>query len=352
MHQPKAPWKFMKPMEFRLEMKYNENIVKRYTRRDAMMQPRKGKDMSKLLNRLNETLEYKENRNALMGRHGEYWFSITQEDNGKPIIIRSAVTTSEVTAAGLKEFIESRKETLKVRSVHIEKEEVLVELFNQYGPTKSTTLITAFIEELSAEFERLSLTSACGFCGIPGQFQAIRSGKVVAEACDSCIAKETEKLESQATKRSGGSYLTGFIGALLAGLLGVILWVAMVFFSMTNPVFYPGLAAFFMALLARMGYRLFKGKTGRPMYVLVGIATALPIFLAVLVEIAITAAPPRILPLSLAIQAFYNGEVFNTNTAWTMLIVGLAIAAIGSYGAFTTMFREVHDHTEGVEIIR
>ncbi|HSP48422.1 MAG TPA: hypothetical protein VLN47_10150 [Clostridiaceae bacterium] len=307
--------------------------------------------MSKLLNRLNETLEYKANKNALIGRHGEYWFSITHEDEGKPITIRSAVTNTKETAAGLQEFLESRTDSMKIRSVHIEKQEVLVELFNKYGPTKSSSLITAFIEELSSEFSRLDLSSACGFCGVPGQFQSVRSEKVVAEACDTCIAKETEKLESQAKSRSGGSYLTGFIGARLAGLLGVILWVAMVFFSMNNPVFYPGLAAFFMALLARMGYRWFKGKTGKPMYVLVGIATALPIFLAVLVEIAITAAPPRILPLSLAIQAFYNSEVFNTNTAWTMLIVGLAIAAIGSYGAFTTMFREVQDHTEGVEII-
>lgn len=315
-------------------------------------QPQKGKDMSKLLNRLNGTLEYKANKNGLIGRHGEYWFSVTQEDDGKPITIRSAVTNTAETASKLRNHLETRTEAYRIRTVHIENHEVVIELFNQYGPEKSTTLIASLLDELSSKFGEMDLASACGICGIPGHFQSIRADKLVVEACESCIERTTVELKAQnAKKQSRQSYLTGFLGALLAGLIGVILWIALVFFNMSNPAFYPGIAAFFMALLARSGYKLFRGKTGKPMYVLVGIATAFPIFLSVLIEIAITSAPPRILPLSLAMQAFYNNEVFNTNTAWQMLIVGLAIAAIGSYGAFTTMFKEVHDHTEGVEII-
>lgn len=314
--------------------------------------PLKGIEMSKLLNKVNETLEYKANRNALIGRHGEYWFSITQEDEGRPIIIRSGVTNSGESSAALEEFLASKTDIYKIRSVHIQKQEVVVELFNQFGPAKSSTLLTDFIREISWEFSKLGLEGACGFCGLPGQHQPIRAGKVVAESCESCIVKETQILKEDSKKTlASGSYLTGFVGALLGGLLGVALWVAMAFISMTNPAFYPGFAAFFMALLARAGYKMFKGRTGKPMYVIVGIATAFPIFLSVLIEIAITSAPPTILPLSLALQAFYNSALFNTNMAWQMLIVGLALAAIGSYGAFTTMFKEVHDHSEGVEII-
>lgn len=308
--------------------------------------------MSKLLSKLNESLEYKTNRNGLIGRNGEYWFSVSHEDDGKPIFIRSGVTNHGESSAALKEFFASKTDTYKIRSVRVENHEVVIEFFNQFGPVKSTTLLTEFIRETSWEFSKLGLESACGFCGLPGHHQAIRAGKVVAEACESCMVKETEILKEDSRKTlASGSYLTGFAGALLGGLLGVALWVAMVFLSMTNPAFYPGFAAFFMALLARAGYKIFKGRTGKPMYVLVGIATALPIFLSILIEIAITSAPPAILPLSLAIQAFYNSSVFNTNTAWQMLIIGLALAAIGSYGAYTTMFKEVHDHSEGVEII-
>ena len=84
---------------------------------------------------------------------------------------------------------------------------------------------------------------------------------------------ETNYVYPQETKKSNGHVLTGLIGALLAAVLGAVIWAFID--VVTERVF--ALAGLGIGLLVCFGYDLFKGKTGVVRAVIVAICVVLAI---------------------------------------------------------------------------
>lgn len=89
-------------------------------------------------------------------------------------------------------------------------------------------------------------------------------------------AKEESMIEVKAKKRTKGSYFTGIIGAILGGLVASLLWILTYIF--TNNVVIP-LFATFIPIGSFLGYKIFRGKTGKPFSVIITIVSLVIIIL-------------------------------------------------------------------------
>lgn len=78
---------------------------------------------------------------------------------------------------------------------------------------------------------------------------------------DSCAQKTLGDIDAEKTQRAEedkGSYITGFVGALLGSALGAVLWAIVL-----NMGYVASLVGLVIGWLAQKGYDLFKGKQGK-----------------------------------------------------------------------------------------
>ena len=78
------------------------------------------------------------------------------------------------------------------------------------------------------------------------------------QSCAEKVRREIASEEETRREETGGSYLTGFVGALLGSALGAVLWAVVMYFGYVASI--VGLA---IGWLAERGYTLLKGRQGK-----------------------------------------------------------------------------------------
>lgn len=135
-------------------------------------------------------------------------------------------------------------------------------VFTDKGGTM--TLIEEFLDWLLPQLPQLGMAQdVCAHCGAPtygGGKWAVIDGRPL-YLHESCLRSRSEIIrsnEARAKEALTGSYLTGFIGALLGGLLGSLVWAGLMYVG-----FIAGIVGFLIGFFAGKGYNLLKGRQGK-----------------------------------------------------------------------------------------
>jgi hypothetical protein len=302
----------------------NSIIMKTYSYPDSLskLKEHQMKLTTKTLTKLRLLLKYTESGASIIGRSEGFWFSISHADEGRPITVRTSLSGLDERREELKSFLDLIRERYYFRSSEIKGSDLTIELFQKLGPDKSSTLTGELIAELTNEFNALGLRSACGFCGLEGSFNAVRSGSDVAEACPSCMSKLETEIGATSKNSQNGSYLRGALGASIASVITGIAW------SIATAIgAFSALFGFAFALVAKKGYLLFKGKKAAHMPFIIAGAAFLGLVVAMIGDLSLANVSPD--------------DIYTLEDVTSNMMIGFAFSLIGTYATMSTTIREL-----------
>lgn len=291
---------------------------------------------------------------SLIGQMDGYWFFITQPGMFQPIVVKSAVFGPDSPKLQpVMQAIKARKKVYKIGRVANEHHVLVVALNADTSVDKSKARVSELILELARLLAQFGISSGCSICGSNEPLETVRIGEAPASICPTC----NERLRSEFARivdhnERSGNYFTGIIGALLGAIAGAALWLLISYLG-----FYASIVGFVMAFLAQSGYRLFKGKIGRGMPLVILVAVVLGIFAANTVEIAIGLAQDPEIGLTfgealiVAPLAYIDTELFYVGKVWLNSGVGLLFALMGSWRTIRNLASEAKGETYEIESI-
>lgn len=148
----------------------------------------------------------------------------------------------------------------RVKSISFNVKTIEIEFRDAAGTMKR---INAFIEWFYPILEKAYATKCkiCAECGQPiekGTWKLI-DGVVYPLHKDCAIQLRNTLIEEHETEMAEqkGSYLMGFIGAILGAAIGAALWAGVYYMG-----YMASIVGFVIGILAERGYNLFKGKKG------------------------------------------------------------------------------------------
>jgi hypothetical protein len=266
--------------------------------------------------------------------HGDfkgYWFTITPVP-GSEHILTAIDYSGEGREAALRAYLDSIRKGYRFTYQLHAPSAVVIQMKSAMTTKGTVEKILKLLEALSSTFPSLGLESACYNCGREGKHEAYRVGNVTAEVCPSCITDlEALYTEEKETLKVSGSYATGAIGAVLGALLGSVVWLIISYLG-----FIASFAGFAIAYAASYGYRLFRGKVGKGMPVILILSVLFAIFAVNTVEIAYGLYVSEFgltlgETLFIAPRAFFDTELFYVGEVWKGMGLGLFFGILGSY---------------------
>lgn len=286
----------------------------------------------KIIRELANQLGFVGKANNIYGNHEGYWFSIYPEGSSLHILT-SLDYSKKGKESSLHAFFDPIAKGYRI-TFRLDTPNVVHMQMKSSMTTKATVEKTLkLLGAATSSFRSLGLANVCYNCGADGRHEAYRVGSVTAEVCPSCIMALDALFSSEKeTLKVSGNYLTGAIGAVLGALLGSVVWLLVSYFG-----FVASFAGFAIAYMAYYGYRLFKGKVGKGMPVILILAVLLAIFAANTIEIAYGLVTSEIgltlgEALAIAPRAFFDNELFYVGEVWKNIALGLVFGILGSYG--------------------
>ncbi|MGB4588132.1 MAG: hypothetical protein WBI17_02710 [Clostridiaceae bacterium] len=289
---------------------------------------------NKLVNLLQEDLHFERKGDSIIGTYGSRWYSINRTSSNTISLITSVNLESE---AHFNSFINALKQLKKQLKFHynIEENHKLTIIIGDKLTSKSTAKKTKdILEGLHRLIEDLDLKNSCFFCNKEGRFDSYLVAANSTELCPECINAYNQTIGAIKEENAlHGSYLKGFLGALVGALLGSILWVVVSYLG-----YLAALVAFAMAYLAYNGYKIAGGRYGKGMPMIIIFSIILAIIFANVAEVAINlmlATEIGLTPLEairLSPRALFDNELFYVAETWKNIGMGLLFGILGSIG--------------------
>lgn len=203
---------------------------------------------------------FKQHQNLAYGRADGIFYCVQFVNMGVAAKVTAFVCKPEgIFKDEIERFIEAEGRKYKAQLAIVEGNAVTVVL-NSLTWVKAQT-VSDFLAEFSAFLNSRGYSSSCTACGAKEGLINVLRNDVVKEVCESCyeaLCTSTEQIKQH--RAATGSYLTGAIGAVLGGLIGIFAWVAFAFIG-----FISALSGLIMAYLSFKFYQLFKGKQAKGM---------------------------------------------------------------------------------------
>lgn len=136
---------------------------------------------------------------------------------------------------------------------------------------------TASMDAVTAHLREAGLTAreTCAICGSAGCDASALVGGAYQRVHRSCVEHRTAgQMAAAEQSMASGNYLTGFLGAILGGLVGSI--PAVLCLNFLN--YYVAILYALIPLAANYGYRLFKGKANKAGFVFTLLSSILNLF--------------------------------------------------------------------------
>lgn len=159
---------------------------------------------------------------------------------------------------------------------------IFIRFYDNPGTMKR---IIAFADRFLPQLSEYGATGAdiCPRCGLPhdsGSRWYVIDGSA-ARLHRSCAERirqsENHKARIAEENSAGESYLMGFIGALIGGLLGAVIWGAVLYMG-----YYASLVGILIGLLASKGYDMLRGKQKKGKIVILLLITILSVIIGTL----------------------------------------------------------------------
>lgn len=204
---------------------------------------------------------WKKEKNFIYGKYNDYDFTVFQGDNYKGIIMPlKGISKPQIEI--IQSFFTNNAKKYNLKNYFFEGEFLRINISEKF-----LTLSSGKLENMLEEFTMflnlsdINLKNRCIFCGEDNAYETILKKKVLCQSHQECYAREDTKLkvEKNNLELENKNYFRGTIGALLGGIIVVIL--NFIFGIFTDKTFI--FIGFFIALGAFKGYSCLGGKVGK-----------------------------------------------------------------------------------------
>ncbi len=208
--------------------------------------------------------------------------------------------------------------------------------------------VAVFVDEATAFLAEHGYVSGCAVCGQDSGEGYTLQGGFVQQMCAPCHEKLTDATtEIKRERAETGSYLTGLVGAVLGGIIGIIPWVLI---GMLGYI--AGISGFIMAFLSYKGYLLLRGKRGPGMTWIMILVLIVFTYIAVLTSEGVAAyqmltdegyiiTAAELVPVVIA--APFMPE---SGPLWGSIAIGWFFAGLGSF----TFLRKLNKEAVGADL--
>ena len=227
---------------------------------------------------------------------------------------------------------------------------IQVVFYDTIGTMKKIRAFLDFFHPLLAESGAApaNICSECG-CEVMGGVWKLIGGVAyyMHNPCADKVCREIAAGDETRREEAEGSYITGFVGALLGSMVGAVLWAVVLYFG-----YVASLVGLVIGWLAEKGYNLFKGKQGKGKIAILIIAIIIGVLLGnlgadVIALVQMIAAgqlpeltygdiPALILLILLEDTGYLTATLSNIG-------MGLLFAALGVWGLLRRANAEVAD---------
>ena len=159
--------------------------------------------------------------------------------------------------------------------------------------------------------------------------------------------EEDKKNEKQdvITSDKKGSYLLGIIGAIIGGIIAAIPWVLTYCFG--NMI--VAILSFLIAFGAFTGYKLFKGKIGKLLPVIIAVVSILVVIVATLVVCQLILMAKEGIDISFKnLQLIYESDEF-MSAIMQDLLVSLLFTVIGIASSLKSIYIQIKEGSKDIK---
>lgn len=252
---------------------------------------------------------YKTN-DSVFGLYKGYFFNVADSSLiSTPQFKFVTVTTGSLTEEQrlqIKTELDKNKKKLKFTNFNFSKNELFFQFTENLTFTQIKTVYSLF-DFLVDLFKKLNLSeqNKCHNCGSDQRISYYDLNDTGIILCNACFSREDHRFYEIAKERISRekNYLTGFLGALIFSVPGIILWTLF-------AVYFERLAsgmAFVIAFLGLIGYNYFKGWHGKLTKYIIVLTNIMSIIIANVMTV-ITLLVKQGLSINQAIQEFQTNE--------------------------------------------
>lgn len=197
------------------------------------------------------------------------------------------------------------------------------------------TWLTPLLTQYSAAFY-----NRCPVCGQeiqPGQGQWVMEEDIVRYLHPNCTQQLLDAAVGDAAMKrqaDDGSYLNGFIGALLAAVLGAVVWGFVL-----KMGYFVGWLGLLIGFAVCKGYELLHGKLGKGKGAILTVSVVISVILGTFLAYIFGGASPRDILLAMEASAEIRGEILRN------MLVGLLFSAFGIVFVISKSKQDIHGKT-------
>lgn len=208
--------------------------------------------MNPLLSNIQNKLNFREKESYIYGTYNNFDMNITVNSDSQGEIIIFIPVNIIGPKGSLYDYIDLMKSQLALSDYKIgENSLVLV-----YSERNKVTNEVDFIINLVKILNEIDCSKSCLVCKESKDSQFYYVNDTVTHLCDIC--SETIKNNISHEKEKPDNYFVGFIGAIIGGFVGSIVWILLGFLN-----FYASFAGFVIAYAAFGGYNFFKARPSK-----------------------------------------------------------------------------------------
>lgn len=273
-------------------------------------------------------------KNSAYGEENGYLFTLIDGPGFKTLAL-PLPQISEEEEDIISEYMENNKKKLKISSYEFE-DNVLLTTFKESFASVKLQVMNNYLQQITGYLGSLNIKGRgyCVFCKKSGADQTIYVDGIIYSAHDDCYYKEIQSIDevSLALDTEEKNYLSGFIGAILGGIICSIPWIVVQSFLQRIAA----VLAFIIGIGALKGYYLLKGRLGPFTRWIVAFATIVSVAFAVYASLAIEMVMNDI-PLSMQNYILVLDIPEVADTVRGNLIMSMVMAALGIIGLFKNL---------------
>lgn len=261
-------------------------------------------------------------KDSVFGLYKGYFFNVSDAGlMSTPQFKFVTATTGSLTQEQklhLKTEVSTNRKKLKFTTFEISDHGILFKFVENLTFTQLKT-VYALLDFLADLFKKLNIPeqNQCHSCGKDQSINYYDLSDTGVILCDTCFSQENQRFYDIEKERISKekNYLTGFLGALLFSVPGILIWVlCAVYFGRLAS----GMASV-IAIFGILGYDYFKGQHGKPKKYIIVLTNIASIIIANVLTV-ITLLVKEGLTVTHAIQEFGTNEAVKDFFYQSMII--------------------------------
>ena len=296
---------------------------------------------------------FKKHKNVAYGRAHSIFFSLEFDNGHFGVNVTAFVSRPDgIAKDDVGKYILDEGKPYKARLSRIEGNAITIAFISNVKRIPIEQIWT-FVNAFAAYLEQNGYTSSCTLCGCEDDLFCVYRNGAVKEVCENCfesLGVASTQIKQQ--RSTTGSYVSGAIGAILGGIIGIIPWVLLGLLG-----YISALSGIVMAILSFKGYQLLKGKQSKGMlFIIIGVLLVFTYFGVIASEVALAYEDFSYFGFGVFeamgfVTAFsFLADFSESAPLWGNIALGLLFAGAGSFGYLRKIKKQ--STGEDLEVVR